>query len=91
MNHKLHQLARDLISDEKNGMANLTELDIDRFVKAVDPHTWNMMLLLTRSRCDSTQSSLLPASHMKKVRCFYCLCVLLFITNSQCPVHVVLT
>ena len=38
MNHKLHHLARDLISDEKNGKANLTELDIDRFIKAVDPH-----------------------------------------------------
>ena len=93
VNHKLHQLASDLISDEKNGKANLTELDIDRFVKAVDSHIWSMMLLLMRCRCDSTISSLPPVSHMKKVRCFYCLCVLLFITNSQCstPVHIVLT
>lgn len=32
----------------KSGKAILTVLDIDRFVKAVDPHTWNM-ILLTRS------------------------------------------
>ena len=94
MNSKLHKQAKELIAKSRSGMIDLTQIEIDAFIAQIDPSIWNMLLLLTRSARDASQSlETLAISNSKKLHCFYTLCVLLFTTNTQCntPIHIVLT
>ena len=94
MNSKLHKQAKELISKSRSGMIDLTQLEIDAFIAQIDPSIWNMLLLLTRSARNASQSlETFAISNSKKLHCFYTLCVLLFTTNTQrnTPIHIVLT
>jgi hypothetical protein len=86
MNNKLHKQARRIIADSKAKRIDLTKLDINNFVESIDPSIWKMLLLLTRSVRDTSQPmATYTASSIKKVHCFYILCVLLFTTAiHQC-------
>ena len=59
----------------------------------IDPDLWKMMTDLTKSCREATRPGKHIHTQSRKLRCFYCLCVLLFITNNQCntPLHVLLT
>ena len=96
MNNRLHVEAKQLIQEDKSSQIDLTTFNVERFMSSIDPSIVKMVVLLTRScrsskKPISTLISELP--HTKKLRCFYCMCVLLFCTNNQCsmPAHILLT
>jgi hypothetical protein len=97
LNHKLHNLASTLIENDKKEPFDYQTLDIDKQMEMVDPALTQHILTLTQSYnekrqlCTADEHSL--SAHTKKVRRFYCLCVLLFCTNSRCcmPMHLLLT
>ena len=57
---------------------NIEEIDIDNFIDDLDPDVWKAICLLTQPRSARAQKM---TSHVRKVRRFYCACVLLFTTN----------
>ena len=66
---------------------------MDKIIESIDPDLWKMMTDLTKSCREATRPEKHILTQSRKLRCFYCLCVLLFITNNQCntPLHVLLT
>ena len=97
LNHKLHNLASTLIENDKREPFDYQTLDIDKQMEMVDPALTQHILTLTKSYNEKRQQYTADdhslSAHTKKVRRFYCLCVLLFCTNSRCcmPMHLLLT
>ena len=90
MNTKLHHQAKKFMDKRKTDEMDLTSLDMDQLIDSIDPALWSMIINLTKSCREADKH---PLTHSRKLRCFYCLCVMLFITNNQCnkPLHVLLT
>ena len=92
MNHKLHTLASSLIDSDQSQPFDYQTLDIGKQIAQVDPLLLQHIDTLTRSYNETrrrlSEDSL--SAHTKRVRKFYCLCVLLFCTNNRCcmPMHV---
>ena len=93
MNTKLHHQAKKFINKSKTDEMDLTSLDMDQLIDSIDPALWSMIINLTKSCREGIRSDNYPLTHSRKLRCFYCLCVMLFITNNQCnkPLQVLLT
>ena len=93
MSTKLHQQAKKYINKSKADEMDLTSLDIDQLIDSIDPALWSMIINLTKSCREAIRPDKYTLTHSRKLRCFYCLCVLLFITNNQCntPLHVLVT
>ena len=93
MNKKLHQQATEFIDKSKTNEMDLTSLNIDKIIESIDPDLWKMMIDLTKSCREATRPEKHILTRSRKLCCFYCLCVLLFITNNLCntPLHVLLT
>ena len=93
MNTKLHQQAKKFINKSKTDEMDLTSLDMDQLIDSIDPALWSMIINLTKSCREAIRPDKHTLTQSRKLRCFYCLCVLLFITNNQCntPLHVLLT
>ena len=97
MNSKLHQQAREIISNsheqDRQGIhVHLTQLNLT--ILLIGPSIWNMLLLLTRSVMEvSKPLETLTVFKAKQLHCFYTLFVLLLTTITQynTPVHIVLT
>ena len=96
MNNRLHVEAKQVIQKDNTSQIDLTTFNVERFMSSIDPSILKMVVLLTRS-CRSSRKPIntliseLP--HTKKLRCFYCVCVMLFCTNNQCSMlaHILLT
>ena len=93
MNTKLHHQAKKFMDKRKTDEMDLTSLDMDQLIDSIDPALWSMIINLTKSCREAIRPDKHPLTHSRKLRCFYCLCVMLFITNNQCnkPLHVLLT
>ena len=93
MNTKLHHQAQKFMDKRKTDEMDLTSLDMDQLIDSIDPALWSMIINLTKSCREAIRPDKHPLTHSRKLRCFYCLCVMLFITNNQCnkPLHVLLT
>ena len=93
MNTKLHHQAKKFMDKGKTDEMDLTSLDMDQLIDSIDPALWSMIINLTKSCREAIRPDKHPLTHSRKLRCFYCLCVVLFITNNQCnkPLHVLLT
>ena len=77
MNTKLHKQAKTFIQKNNCGQIDLTCLDIDSLVASFDPSLWSMITTLTKSFRDGIRNNNQPLTHCKKLRCVYCMCVLL--------------
>ena len=88
LNDKVHTYISDLIKQDSLSVHDITTIDIDRCIDSVDPELWDAICLLTKPIKEEAK----PNS-IRRVRRFYCLCVLLFCTNSCCsfPIHTLLT
>ena len=74
------------------------ELNVDEQITKVDPYLWNALCSITRSKSEICGRSKVddPTSqvhHLKRIRCFFLLCVIMFITDDRCsvPMHTLLT
>ena len=95
-NEKLRELTSNLVEEDKRIPYNYRTVDIDNFIQTVDPLLWRLLTLLTRSKNEKKgRTSHGPSLNTttKKLRQFYCLCILMFTTNNRCymPIHLLLT
>ena len=67
---------------------SIEKVDIDKFIDELDPDIWKAVCLLTQP-LSSRAIKNADNSHVRKIRRFFCVCTLLFTTNSQCsfPLH----
>ena len=85
-----------MIDKDKRDPFDYQTLDIDKQMELADPLLLQHIQTLTKS-CNETRKRMATedssSTHTKKVRRFYCLCVLLFCTNNRCcmPMHLLLT
>ena len=78
--------------------AALVELNFDKQIAEIDPLLWTAIRCMTRSKSEIRGISKVhdPTSqiyHIKKIRCFFLLCVIMFITDDRCsmPLHTLMT
>ena len=76
----------------------LTSWKLTGFISEMDPTLWSAITSLTRSISERRDTSRVsdtttPIHHTKKVRRFYCLCVLMYCTDDRChlPLHNLIT
>ena len=93
INTRIHQQIRNYFE--------FHQLNIDQLVAEMDPKLWEFVCMITRpvsayksytySSSGEKNSSL--KTRVKKVRRFFCLCVLLFCTDERChlPLHALIT
>ena len=74
------------------------ELNVDEQITKVDPYLWNALCSITRSKSEicgrsKVDDPLSQVHHLKRIRCFFLLCVIMFITDDRCsmPMHTLLT
>ena len=69
---------------------NVEDMDIDKFIEDLHPDVWQAMCLLTQPL--SARAVKTP-SHVRRVRRFFCACLLMFATNCQStlPIHTFIT
>ena len=96
LNNKIHSQAKHFLA--KEGDHEYESLDIDQLIKEIDPELWETVCILTRSISEKRGTSRVTDEssqvfHIKKTRCFYLLCSLLFVTDDRCslPMHTLLT
>ena len=84
LNGKMHGR---LIEQESAEPYNIS---IDKFVDECDPDLWHAISILTEPKARMVGSTKV---HVRKIRQFFCICALLFCTNSQCSfsLHTLLT
>ena len=76
----------------------MTSWKLTGFISEMDPTLWSAITSLTRSISERRGTSRVsdtttPIHHTKKVRRFYCLCVLMYCTDDRCylPLHNLIT
>ena len=98
LNSRIHQQVKRFLADDAAIPFQFDTLDIDTIISEMDPNLWSAICSLSQSvserRCTSKVSdNTTRAQHIKKVRRFYCLCVLMFCTDDRCylPLHNLVT
>ena len=88
LNNKVHTYISDLIEKDALSVHDITTIDIDQCIESIDPELWEAVCLITKPIKEETKPN--PT---RRIRRFYCLCALLFCTNSSCsfPIHTLLT
>ena len=87
---------RKLVAQDAVTPLDYSEVDIDKFIAEVHPDLWQAILLLTRSVSDrrGTSKTIDPSSRayqLKKIRCFFLLCMVVFCTDNRCSFHTLVT
>ena len=90
VNSKIHACIDRLVQQDINEPLNIEEIDIDEFLNGLDPDIWKAVSLLTQPL---SARAIKSTSHVRKIRRFFCVCMLLFTTNPQCtvPIHTFVT
>ena len=89
LNSKLHALAGRMIREDAANPHKIEEVDVDKFIDKLDPKLWKAVSLLTQPAFSSRACGANKTSSVRKIRQFFCICILLFVTNHQCsfPLH----
>ena len=97
LNEEIHSQIKILLEEDARSPFEYHDLDIDEFLKGINPSVWEAICLITRSLTerqgraklnDQTSSSY----HQKKLRRFFLLCAVFFCTDERCsfPLHTLL-
>ena len=77
---------------------NYDELNVDEQIEKIEPQLWDAIHCMTKSTSEIRGSSKIydptsQAHHIKKIRCFFLLCVIMFVTDDRCsmPMHTLMT
>ena len=91
LNGKIHATIHKLMERDSNNPHDICELDIDKCIGDFDHDLWKATCLLTKPK--SGQVSQTESTTVRKTQRFFCLCAMLFCTNSRCsfPLHTLLT
>ena len=98
INSLLHTQIQSYIGRADTNAQDYDELNIDEQIAKIDPLLWSAIRCMTRSKSEIRGISKVhdPTSqihHVKKIRCFFLLCVIMFITDERCsmPMHTLMT
>ena len=92
INTRVHQQIQKFLAADLNVAYPFDKLDIDRLVSKIDPQLWAFITPITRSISErkgynvKTNQPETLAYHVKKVRCLFCLCSLMFCADDRCSV-----
>jgi len=91
-NAKCHACIERLVKEDAANPHKIENMDIDKFINEVDPDISKAVCLLTQPRSSRAIKNS-DSSDTHKIRRFFCICTLLFTTNSQCsfPLHTLIT
>ena len=94
LNLAIHSQINSLLAQDAKTPFEYDELDIDKFIQNMNQTLWNAICILTQSTSERQGLSkvtepLTSSYHIKKVRCFFSLCNLMFCTDDRCsfPLH----
>ena len=87
LNDKVHMYISDLIMQDSLSVHDIAAIDIDQCIESIDPELWEAICLITKPMKEEAKPN--PV----RIGRFYCLCALLFCTNSTCSftIHTLLT
>lgn len=99
INTMMQQQIHGYISKDAVMPYRFDQMDIDKHISDLDPNLWEFITLLTSSlseRRGKSKASTDPSTHtytVKKVRHFFCLCVLMYCIDDRCylPLHNLIT
>ena len=92
INTRVHQQIQKFLAADLNVAYPFDKVDIDRLVSEIDPQLWAFITSITRSISErkgynvKTNQPETLAYHVKKVRCLFCLCTLMFCADDRCSV-----
>ena len=86
LNCKIHETIDTFIREDRMHPHKIEDIIIDEWIDQFDPDVWTALQILTQPLSASS-------SKVHQIRRFFCMCVLLFTTNSECsfPLHTLLT
>ena len=88
MNERIYKESQRIVAEDANQPFDISNFNTEAFIANIDPLIWKMIVLLTQNK--GHHSAELSCQY--KLKCMYCLCVLMFIRNKQCsPLHLLLT
>ena len=88
MNECIYKESQRIVAEDANQPFDISNFNTEAFIANIDPLIWKMIVLLTQNK--GHHSAELSCQY--KLKCMYCLCVLMFIRNKQCsPLHLLLT
>ena len=98
LNLAIHSQINSLLAQDAKTPFEYDELDIDKFIQNMNQTLWNAICILTQSTSERQGLSkvtepLTSSYHIKKVRCVFSLCNLMFCTDDRCsfPLHTLVT
>ena len=92
LNAKFHVCIKKSLKQDAINPQNIEDIDIEQCIREFDPDIWKAICLLTQPLSPKAIKRA-NKSHIRKMRRFFCMCTMLFTTNSQCsfPLRVLLT
>ena len=88
INQKVHKCITKLVGEDLECPHNIEDVDIDNFISQLDEDLWAAVCTMTQPLSLKGKRNE-ESSVLRKIRRVFCVCVLMFTTNSQCsfPLH----
>lgn len=82
LNSKIHEMTYVFVREDSKQPHKFEDINIDKWINKFDPDVWTAVQIMTRPQSASSNEA-------HQIRRFFCMCVLLFTTNSNCsfPLH----
>ena len=97
LNEQIHSQIKILLEEDARSPFQCHNLDIDEFLKEVNPSVWEAICLITRSLMEQQGGAKLndqtsSSYHQKKLHRSFLLCAVFFCTDECCslPLHTLL-
>ena len=94
----LNRLVHSHIEYISKASQDYDDFDLNQHIAKVSPQLWHAIQTITRSKAEmrglsKVLDSTSPAHHLKNVRCFFLLCIMMYITDDRCsmPMHTLMT
>ena len=90
INALIHKQIQKFLTADLTTTYHFDQIEVDVLVSEIDPELWSFMKSITRSiserRGYDVKANKMHTSpyHIHKIRCLFCLCVLMFYTADHC-------
>ena len=99
INALIHKQIQKFLTADLTTTYRFDQIEVDVLVSEIDPQLWSFMKSITKSiserRGYDVKANKMHTStyHIQKIRCLFCLCVLMFCTDDRCsiPLHTLVT
>ena len=92
LNDKIHKCINKLVQQDSASPHSIEDINIDKFISEMDQDIWTAVCTLTKP-LSTRPKKWDNRSTIRKIRRYFCVCILLFTTNRRCsfPLHTFLT